>query len=118
MVCAGFTRDFCFLSRRHRSNHLGASNFGDLTEQDTATAGGGMDQAACSGCKREGRGREIVRGQALEHNCGGFLKTDLFGKRDDAFRRSERMRRVGARSKYKSNAVANLDVCDIRADAL
>ena len=39
-VCAGFARDFCLRVRRDGANHFGASNFGDLTEQDTAATRG------------------------------------------------------------------------------
>ena len=57
-----------------------------------------------------------MRGKTLEQDRGGFIEADSFGERHDTFRRDERMRGIGARSKDKSDAVAGLDVGYIVAD--
>jgi hypothetical protein len=118
MVRAGLAGNLGFRRRRHRADDFGAADLRDLTQEDAAAAGGGMDQAACSRREREGRGRKVMCREALENNCGGFLESDAIAERHNTLRRGKRVGGIGPSGEDKGDAVAGGDVGNTGPDRL
>jgi hypothetical protein len=116
MIGAGLAGKGGLGRRRYRADHFSAADFCDLAQENAAAAGGGMHKAARRRSERKSRGREIVRGEALEQNRRGFFKADLVGQRYDPLCGRKRMGSVTARSEDEDHAIADGDMVDIGAD--
>src|SRR5438034_1327275 len=95
------------LARRDRAQHPCAPEFGDLTEQETHAARGGVHQACVPRLQGVGRSREVVRRHALEHYGGALLRAHAVRQHDDPVGRDDDVLGVRAEQARIRDALPN-----------
>src|SRR5712691_5446303 len=95
------------LARRDRAQHPCALEFGDLAEQETHAARGGVHQACVPRLQGVGRGREVVRRHALEHYGGALLRAHAVRQHDDPVGRDDGVLGIRAEQARIRDALPN-----------
>ena len=115
MVAAEGACERRLLGRSDGADDGGTAQLGQLHQQAADAAGGRMHQAGVAGSQLEGRMRQVVRSQALQHQRAGVVEAGVRGHAHQLGLRHDGVLREAAAHDAPGDAVADGDVGDALA---
>ena len=110
LVRPGLTRELRLCGRRHRPDHAGAAELGDLAQQQPDASRRRVDKARVTRLQGIGVGGEVMRGHPLEHQRSRLPRADVLGERNQTVGRDHRELGVSPEHAGVGDAIAELHV--------